>query len=317
PDPSAGTIYVWYDALTNYLTGAGFPADPDSFARWWPADLHVIGKDISRFHTIQWPAMLMSAGLELPRLVWVHGFMHVQGEKMSKSRGNFFDPNDMVAALGSDGARYVTLQEVPFDRDSDVSWDSFIRRYNADLANDFGNLVNRSLTMAGRYLGGQRPPVAEEPPGGRLPLPRSPLAETWTETLYRYRERLDALYLHEAVGVLWEIVAAANRFVDAEQPWALAKRAQGEEPGAEGRLRAILGDLIEACRVIALAAAPFMPGTAPRVLAQLGYDYPYGSDGNGGPPLVEELRWGARAGQLGALGNPEPLFPRLDVGADD
>ena len=313
PDPSAGTIYVWYDALTNYLTGAGFPGDPESFARWWPADLHVIGKDISRFHTIQWPAMLMSAGLELPRLVWVHGFMHVQGEKMSKSRGNFFDPNDMVAALGSDGARYVTLQEVPFDRDSDVSWDTFLRRYNSDLANDFSNLVNRSVTMATRYLGGERPVPADEPPGGRLPLPRSPLAESWTETQHVYADRLERLLLHEALAALWEFVAAANRFVDAERPWALAKDAQGGEPGAEGRLRAVLGELIEACRVIALAAAPFMPQTAPRVLAQLGYDYPYAADGNGGPPLQEQLRWGTRGGELGPLGKPEPLFPRLDL----
>ena len=154
-DPEAGTIYVWYDALINYITGAGFPDDPAAFAHWWPADLHVIGKDIARFHTIYWPAMLWSAGLEAPRHVWVHGWLLVKGgERMSKSRGNFFDPNDVVAALGSDGARYVTLAEVAFDRDTEVSWESFIRRYNADLANDFGNLVNRTVSMANRYLAG-------------------------------------------------------------------------------------------------------------------------------------------------------------------
>ncbi len=157
-DPEAGVIYVWYDALINYITGAGFPDDPAQFERWWPADLHVIGKDIARFHTIFWPAMLWSAGLEPPRHVWVHGWLLAAGgERMSKSRGNFLDPNDFVAAFGSDGARYVVLREVPFDRDAEVSWDSFVRRYNADLANDFGNLVNRTVSMTNRYLEGERP----------------------------------------------------------------------------------------------------------------------------------------------------------------
>ena len=165
-DPEAGTIYVWYDALINYITGAGFPDDPAAFEHWWPADLHVIGKDIARFHTIFWPAMLWSADLDAPRHVWVHGWLLVKGgERMSKSRGNFFDPNDVVAALGSDGARYVTLAEVAFDRDTEVSWESFIRRYNADLANDFGNLVNRTVSMANRYLAGERPAASD---GGSL-----------------------------------------------------------------------------------------------------------------------------------------------------
>ena len=169
-DPEAGRIYVWYDALINYITGAGFPDDPAAFARWWPADLHVIGKDITRFHTIYWPAMLWSAGLEAPRRVWVHGFLLVQGERMSKSRGNFLDPEAAVATFGADGARYVVLREVPFDRDADVSWDSFVRRYNADLANDFGNLVNRTVSMAGRYLADVRPSPG---PAGDWPSPRA------------------------------------------------------------------------------------------------------------------------------------------------
>jgi methionyl-tRNA synthetase len=304
-DPGTGTIYVWYDALINYITGAGFPDDLAEFAKWWPADLHVIGKDIARFHTIYWPAMLWSAGLEAPRRVWVHGFMLLKGgEKMSKSRGNFFEPEDMVAALGSDGARYVTLREVAFDRDTEVSWESFVRRYNADLANDFGNLVNRTVTMAGRYLGGERPD----------PAPDSPLAAAWAASLEGFRARLEGVLLHDALAALWEFVGAANRYVDSEQPWVLAKAAKaGDEAAA--RLRGVLGDLVEGCRLLALAAAPFLPATAPRVLAQLGYDFPYGSDGNGGPPLLETLRWGAWAGRSGTLGSAEPLFPRLEVEA--
>ncbi|HET9436405.1 MAG TPA: methionine--tRNA ligase, partial [Candidatus Limnocylindrales bacterium] len=209
-DPEAGTIYVWFDALINYITGAGFPDDLAAFERWWPADLHVIGKDIARFHTIFWPAMLWSAGLEAPRKVWVHGWLlSGGGERMSKSRGNFLDPNDVVAALGADGARYVPLREVAFDRDTEVSWDSFVRRYNADLANDFGNLVNRTVSMANRYLGGERP----APSGGGV------LAAAWPERLPAYQSTLEDCLLHDAIAALWEFVGAANRLVDAEKPW--------------------------------------------------------------------------------------------------
>ena len=304
-DPEAGTIYVWYDALINYITGAGFPDDPAGFERWWPADLHVIGKDIARFHTIYWPAMLWSAGIEAPRKVWVHGWLLAQGERMSKSRGNFLDPDAAVAAFGADGARFVTLREVPFDRDAEVSWDSFVRRYNADLANDFGNLVNRTVSMAGRYLGGERPA-----PRVRA---ESPLGDAWTELLPTYAERLEGCLLHDALALLWDFVGGANKTVDAEQPWVLAKAAKGGDDAAMTRLRDVLGDLIEACRLIALAAAPVMPAIAPRVLAQLGHAYPYGPDGNGGPLLAEELTWAVHRETAGTLATPEPLFPRLDA----
>ncbi|HEX7496711.1 MAG TPA: methionine--tRNA ligase [Candidatus Limnocylindrales bacterium] len=304
-DPAAGTVYVWYEALVNYVTGAGFPDDPTAFEKWWPADLHVIGKDIARFHTIYWPAMLWSAGLEAPRHVWIHGWLLAQGERMSKSKGNFLDPIDVVRTLGVDGARYVTLREVAFDRDTDVSWDSFVRRYNADLANDFGNLLNRTVSMANRYLAGERP----------APGPDAGLAKAWAETLATYRERLEGCLLQDALGVAWECVGAANRLVDAEQPWALAKAMKAGDADAEARLRAVLGDLIEACRLVALAAAPFIPTATPRALAQLGYAYPYGADGNGGPSLLEELRWGAHAGEPGRLATAEPLFPRIETEA--
>ena len=299
------TIYVWYDALINYITGAGFPDDPDSFARWWPADLHIIGKDIARFHTLYWPAMLWSAGLEPPRQVWVHGFMTLQGERMSKSRGNFFDPSAMVAALGADGTRYVTLREVPFDRDADVSWDTFLRRYNADLANDFGNLANRTLAMAARYLDGQRPGAAAG----------SSLAGQWSATRDRWQAALDGRLLHEALAALWDFVGAANRHVDAEQPWVLAKARDAGDTGAGERLTATLGDLLEAVRLVGLAAAPFMPESGARLAAQLGNDIPYGADGNGGPPLDGLLAWGALL-EVGRIGTPSPLFPRLDLEAE-
>ncbi len=305
-DPEAGVIYVWYDALINYITGAGFPDDMAAFEHWWPADLHVIGKDIARFHTIFWPAMLWSAGLEAPRHVWVHGWLLAAGgERMSKSRGNFLDPNDFVAAFGQDGARYVVLREVPFDRDAEVSWDSFVRRYNADLANDFGNLLNRTVSMTNRYLDGERPaPRAEG---------ESPLAEGWAATRRLYGERVDGMLLHDALAELWAFVGGANKTVDAEQPWALAKAWKAGDEAAGERLRGVLGDLLEACRLVGLAVAPYMPGMAPRILAQLGFPYPYAPDGNAGPPLADELEWGAHASVIGKVSTPEPLFPRLDT----
>jgi methionyl-tRNA synthetase len=303
-DPEAGTIYVWFDALINYVTGAGFDSDPAAFARYWPADLHIIGKDILRFHTIFWPAMLWSAGLEAPRRVWAHGWLLAAGgERMSKSRGNFLDVGDFVGAFGSDGARYVALREVPFDKDAEVSWDGFVRRYNADLANDFGNLVNRTVSMTNRYLDGAR-----SAPGSGVEL-----ANDWPAVLDAAGRAIDGCLLHEALASLWSYVASANRYVDAEKPWELAKAWKGGDAAAGDRLRDVLGSLVEACRLLGLAAAPFLPATAPRVLAQLGYRYPYDDDGNGGPALLDELRWGAHAEEPGRVAAPEPLFPRLET----
>ena len=240
-DPEAGVIYVWFDALINYITGAGFPDDPASFERWWPADLHVIGKDIARFHTIYWPAMLWSAGLEAPRRVWVHGWLLAAGgDRMSKSRGNFLDPDDFVAAFGADGARYVALREVAFDRDTEVSWDAFVRRYNADLANDFGNLVNRTVSMAGRYLDGERPaprPASDSPSGGGLGGDAGPL---------RGADR--GLPAPRCPGRPVGVRRGGEQTVDAEQPWVLAKLAKAGDADAAARLRDVLGDLVEACR---------------------------------------------------------------------
>ena len=305
-DPEAGTIYVWYDALINYITGAGFPDDIAAFEQWWPADLHIIGKDILRFHTVFWPAMLWSAGLEAPRSVWAHGWLLAAGgERMSKSRGNFLDPSDFVGAFGTDGARYVVLREVPFDRDAEVSWDAFVRRYNADLANDFGNLVNRTVSMAGRYLDTERP--------APRPVADAALAQAWAATLGRFVGRLEGCLLHEALAELWDFVGAANKVVDAEQPWVLAKAARAGDEAAAARLRDVLGDLVEACRLVGTAVAPFMPGAAPRILAQLGYGYDWAADGNGGRPILDDLAWGARTPEAGTLAAPEPLFPRLDT----
>ncbi len=299
-------IYVWFDALTNYVTGAGFPDDMEAFAKWWPADVHVIGKNITRFHCLYWPAMLMSAGLALPKQVFAHGFMLDKGAKMSKTAGNVLDPDDMVRQFGVDGVRYVVLREVPFDRDADVSYDAFVRRYNADLANDFGNLLNRTLTMTSRFVEGERP----APRSGAV----SELGSAWTKTWAAFTKGVESFLLHDALAALWDFVGAANRFVDREQPWSLAKQAKSGDAEAADRLRSTLGDLLEACRVTALAVAPFMPSAAARVLGQLGIDYPYGSDGSGGPSLADLASWGGLGGG-GRVGVQEILFPRVEIEA--
>ena len=174
--------------------------------------------------------MLWSAGLEAPQQVWVHGWLVTAGgERMSKSRGNFLDPDDFVAAFGADGARYVVLREVPFDKDAEVSWDGFVRRYNADLANDFGNLVNRTVSMANRYLGGERPGTAER---GRVAA-----RQRLVRGARRFVEELEGCLLHDALAAVWEFVGGANRFVDAEQPWVLAKAGKAGDEAAGERLR--------------------------------------------------------------------------------
>jgi methionyl-tRNA synthetase len=303
PSDPEHRIYVWFDALTNYVTGAGFPDDRESFERWWPADVHVIGKNITRFHCLYWPAMLMSAGLPLPRQVFAHGFMLDKGSKMSKTAGNVLDPDAMVEQMGVDGVRYVVLREVPFDRDADVSLDGFQRRYNADLANDFGNLLNRTLNMTSRYLEGGWPVAAA--------ARESALGTAWLQASARYRSAMDGYLLHDALAALWDFVGDANRFVDREQPWALAKEARAGDTEAGGRLEATLGDLLEACRVVALAAAPVMPSVSRRVHEQLGLPYDYADDGSGGPRLDEHAAWrpGAVDGKIGAS---EILFPRIE-----
>ncbi len=302
-DPAAGTIYVWYDALINYLTGAGFPADPNG-APWWPADLHIIGKDINRFHSVFWPAMLWSAGLPAPKRIWVHGWLLSSGERMSKSRGNFLDPDRAVAALGADGARYVALREVPFDRDAEVSWDSIIRRYNAELANDFGNLVNRATTMASRAFGTE------------APAPRAaaiaPLAKEWEAARVKSEAAMDELALYEWIGAIFDFVGAANRFVDAEKPWELSKAVKEGDLVARERLAGLLGDLLEACRLAALYAAPVIPEVAEKIWTLLGYAWPYDAAGHGDVPRAQLASWGS-AKRTGPLGEPVPLFPRLEA----
>ena len=305
PGDDAHRIYVWFDALTNYVTGAGFPDDPESFARFWPADLHVIGKNITRFHCLYWPAMLMSAGLELPRQVFAHGFMLLRGEKMSKTRGNVLDPDEAVRLFGVDGIRYLVLREIPFDRDGDITFEGLVRRYNADLANDLGNLVNRTISMSARYLGGALPPLG----AGDAPADAE-LRASAESAVATYRVAMERQHLDEALAAVIALTRSANGYAESQAPWSLNKA------GETARVGGVLAAMAEACRILGHLIAPFAPSASRELFVQLGVPAPYDERGAGGPGLEQLLAWGAVPGgwQSGA---PSPLFPRVELPADE
>jgi methionyl-tRNA synthetase len=299
PGDPAHRIYVWFDALTNYVTGAGFPDDQAALDRWWPADVHVIGKNITRFHCLYWPAMLMSAGLPLPRKVFAHGFLLMRGERMSKSRGNVIDLEGMVDLFGVDGTRYLVLREVPFDRDADVTAEGFVRRYNAELANDLGNLVNRTVSMANRYLGGRLPAPGDT-------VPDLELRGAAVSAIERYHAAMTRLHLDEALAAVISLTGAANGYAVSQAPWALNKQGQTERVGA------VLAGMGEACRILGHLMAPFTPAAAASMLGQLGVPQPYDERGAGGPGLARLVEWGTGPDRW-RVGSPQPIFPRAEL----
>ena len=262
-DPSH-VMYVWVDALTNYLTGVGFPDTGSTlYQRFWPADLHMIGKDIIRFHTVYWPAFLMSAGLPLPRRVFAHGFLYNRGEKMSKSVGNVVDPVALVETFGADAVRYFLLREVPFGQDGSYSEDAIIGRINTDLANELGNLAQRSLSMVAKNLDG----VVPQP--GQFSAEDTELLAIADGLLPRMREAFDSQAMHQGLEAVWLMLGAANRYFSAQQPWVLRKSA---EEGDQQRFRTVLYTTLEAVRVAAVLVQPVMPESAGRLLDLLGQD---------------------------------------------
>ena len=249
------TTYVWFDALPNYLTATGYPTD--GFERRWPAQLHVIGKDITRFHAVIWPAMLQAAGLPLPERIWAHGFVMLGGERFSKSAGVKLDLSEAVERFGPDAFRYFLLREVPFDADGSFSWERFEERYNADLANALGNLASRTIAMVERYCDGVVPPGAP-----------NAVDEADAESLRAYIAAMDGSrgYLpNEALRHLWQTVQRANEYVDRQAPWKLAK-----DPGQRPELEATLASLIRQLIRQAVYLSPFMPTSAAALWSQLG-----------------------------------------------
>jgi methionyl-tRNA synthetase len=247
-------MYVWVDALTNYITGVGFPdTDSEKFKHYWPAALHVIGKDIVRFHAVYWPAFLMSAGIELPRRVFSHGFLFNRGEKMSKSVGNVIDPFALADAYGVDPLRYFLLREIPFGQDGHYSHEAIVNRTNADLANDLGNLAQRSLSMIGKQLGGVLPQ-----PGALTETDKAMLASA-DAMMANAREQMKTQQLHQVLGNVWAVVAEANRYFAGEAPWAAAKT----DPQRMGTILYVTAEVI---RQVGILAQPFVPGSAKKLL---------------------------------------------------
>ncbi|HET7072744.1 MAG TPA: methionine--tRNA ligase [Mycobacterium sp.] len=262
PEHPDHIMYVWVDALTNYLTGAGYPdTNSELFRRYWPADLHMIGKDIIRFHAVYWPAFLMSAGIELPRRVFAHGFLLNRGEKMSKSVGNIVDPGTLIDTFGVDQVRYFLLREVPFGQDGSYSEDAIITRINTDLANELGNLAQRSLSMVAKNLGG----VVPEP--GELTADDTELLAAADGLLERVRANFDAQAMHLALEAIWLMLGEANKYFSAQQPWVLRK---GESEADQARFRTVLYITCEVVRIAALLVQPVMPESAGKLLDLLG-----------------------------------------------
>lgn len=289
-DPSQ-VIYVWFDALLDYVSGVGFVDNRERWETFWPCDVHVIGKDITRFHAIYWPAMLMAAGEELPKRVFAHGFINLKGEKLSKSAGIVVDPLELADEFGSDAIRYTLLREVPFDRDGDFSMEAFQNRYNADLANDLGNLVNRTANMIKRYFSGA---VPESAAGEAIDRE---LADTGAAVVRDLQPLMEALDFSNALVAIWALVSKANQYLERTSPWLLA-RDEAQKP----RLGSVLNTAAEAVRLISYLVSPFMPATAERIAAQMGFAL---------DPKSDWSRWGSLSAGT-QIGQVEPLFPRIE-----
>ncbi|MGA3139045.1 MAG: methionine--tRNA ligase [Xanthobacteraceae bacterium] len=281
-------MYVWVDALTNYLTAVDYPdVDSEKFRRYWPADLHVIGKDIVRFHAVYWPAFLLSAGVAVPKRIYSHGFLFNRGEKMSKSVGNVIDPFDLVKAYGADPLRYFFLREVPFGQDGNYSHEAIINRINADLANDLGNLAQRSLTMVARQFGGALPK-----PGSFSAADETILAAA-DAMIAKAREFMTTQQLHQVLNTVWAAVADANRYFAGEAPWALAKT----DPARQATVLYVTAEVL---RQVAILCQPFMPESAGKLLDLLAIPADRRS--------FADFRTRIAAGAT--LPAPSPVFPR-------
>jgi len=257
PDAAEHVMYVWVDALTNYITGVGFPDERDPNWHYWPADVHIIGKDIIRFHAVYWPAFLMSAGIPVQKRVYAHGFLFNRGEKMSKSVGNVVDPFDLADQYGVDQIRYFFLREVPFGQDGNYNHEAIVARINADLANDLGNLAQRSLSMIAKQLGGVLPE-----PGAFKDSDKAILAEA-DAMIGIARAAMATQQIHHWLNTVWSVVALANRYFAGEAPWALAKT----DPARQGTVLYVTAEVI---RQIAILAQPVMPAAAAKLLDSLG-----------------------------------------------
>ena len=290
PGDEKHVIYVWFDALVNYITAAGYLDDPEKFARWWPHVRHMVGKDIIRFHCVTWPLVLLALGVNLPVEIFAHGWWTVDGEKMSKTRKNVVDPFKVVKEYGLDPFRYFMMREVPFGNDGDFSELALVGRINSDLANDLGNLLNRTHRMIQSYRGGIVPSCGSE----------SELSEMADDVMKRVDDAMNNYAFDEALRAIWELIGRANKFIDETMPWKLAK-----DEAQSGKLDFVLANLYEALRLTAMLIAPVMPDTARRIWTQLGINEDIVKS------QYDSFIWGKGAGNV--IGSSEVLFPRIDI----
>jgi len=300
PDDPSHVIYVWLDALCNYITAIGFGSnDTSKFDRYWPANVHMIGKEIVRFHCVYWPAFLIAAGLPLPKGIVAHGWLLFEESKMSKSRGNIVRSETILEVLGADALRYFLMREVVFGQDGAFSFDALVQRFNSDLANGLGNLASRTLSMITRYFNGEVPyPSAS---AARTPADEAVAAQA-TKTIAEFNELFDSFQFSRALESAWALVAAVDKYIVENEPWALA-----EKPDQRARLATVLYTSAEALRIVTALSHPVIPDSTARIWAQLGM-------GEIRQLKLRELKWG----QLGIgtkLGKVEPVFPRADKSA--
>ena len=292
PDDPEHVIYVWVDALINYISAIGYPHDMEKFEKYWPADVHLIGKEINRFHSLIWPAMLMSAGLPLPKQVYAHGWLTVNGQKISKSLGNAIDPREFVKTYGNDAVRYYLLKDIQFGRDGDFSEENLITRINADLANDLGNLLHRTQAMIKKFNDDIIPEPYENDTvdKGLISLAK--------KTVTAYKEYMDKLKFTQALETIWELVKYGNKYIDLTEPWKL-----GKLPDKKERLNTVLYNLAEVLRLVSLMIAPIMPDTANEIFKRIGKQ---------AVENFETLEWGRLEAGLSIV-HGSPLFPRIDL----